>query len=208
MRLSKRAVVALSTIVFLIASIPVSAQMAANAVNADKAAALRPPAGAKVAIVVFEDLQCPDCARAAPLVKEVANVEKVPVVRHDFPLPMHNYSRQAAIIARYFDTRSKKLGDEWRDYVFANQSAFTPENLNSKAADFAKQHGESMPFMLDPGGKLEAKVKADFALGQKIGIQHTPTIFVVSNNTKGEPFVEVVDRSKLTEMIENMKAAN
>jgi protein-disulfide isomerase len=204
MRLSKRAVVALSTIVILIASIPVSAQMAANA---DKAAALRPPAGAKVAVVVFEDLQCPDCARAAPLVKEVANVEKVPVVRHDFPLPMHNYSRQAAIIARYFDTKSKKLGDEWRDYVFANQSAFTPENVNSKADAFAKQHGESMPFMLDPGGKLEAKVKADFALGQKIGIQHTPTIFVVSNNTKGEPFVEVVDRSKLTEMIENMKAA-
>src|ERR1700756_2571887 len=128
MRLSKRAAVALSTIVFLIASIPVSAQMAANA---DKAAALRPPAGSKVAVVVFEDLQCPDCARAAPLVKEVANVEKVPVVRHDFPLPMHNYSRQAAIIARYFDTKSKKLGDEWRDYVFANQSAFTPENLNS-----------------------------------------------------------------------------
>jgi protein-disulfide isomerase len=27
---------------------------------------LRPPAGAKVALVEFADLQCPDCARAAP----------------------------------------------------------------------------------------------------------------------------------------------
>jgi protein-disulfide isomerase len=205
MRLSKRAALALVSVVLLIASVPVSAQMAAG--NAEKIQALRPPAGAKVAIIVFEDLQCPDCARAAPLVEQVAKVEKVPVVRHDFPLPMHNYSRQAAIIARYFDTKSKKLGDEWRDYVFANQTAITPENLNSKAQAFATSHGTAMPFMLDPGGKLAAKVQADFALGQRIGIQHTPTIFVVSNTTKGEPFVEVVDRSKLTEMIESMKNA-
>ena len=29
--------------------------------------ALRPPKGAQVALVVFEDLQCPDCRRANPL---------------------------------------------------------------------------------------------------------------------------------------------
>jgi protein-disulfide isomerase len=207
MRFSKRAILALLSVVLLIASVPVSAQMAAAGGNTEKVKALRPPVGAKVAIIVFEDLQCPDCARAAPLVEQVAKAEKVPVVRHDFPLPMHNYSRQAAIIARYFDTKSKKLGDDWRDYVFANQTAITPENLNSKAQAFAQEHGTAMPFMLDPGGKLAAKVQADFALGQRIGIQHTPTIFVVSNTTKGEPFVEVVDRSKLTEMIESMKNA-
>jgi len=44
-------------------------------------------------------------------------------------------------------------------------------------------------------------------LGQKIGIQHTPTIFVVNNNrTAAEPFVEVVDRSQLSQIIEDMKA--
>src|SRR5580692_12628498 len=47
--------------------------------------ALRPPKGAQVAIVVFEDLQCPDCRRAAPLVEEAARTYKIPVVRHDFP---------------------------------------------------------------------------------------------------------------------------
>jgi hypothetical protein len=52
--------------------------------------ALRPPKGAQVAIVVFEDLQCPDCRRAAPLVEEAARTYKIPVVRHDFPLPFHN----------------------------------------------------------------------------------------------------------------------
>ncbi|MGH9548901.1 MAG: DsbA family protein [Terriglobales bacterium] len=41
--------------------------------------------------MVFEDLQCPDCRRAAPLVEEAARTYKIPVVRHDFPLPMHNW---------------------------------------------------------------------------------------------------------------------
>jgi len=38
-----------------------------------------------------------------------------------------------------------------------------------------------------------------------VGIQHTPTIYVVSNKTQGKPFVEVVDRSKLFELIDTMK---
>jgi protein-disulfide isomerase len=192
---------AVSAIILLAAAVPALAQ----GTMSDKIASLRPPAGAKVAVIVFEDLQCPDCARAAPLLEEVTQAEKVPLVRHDFPLPMHNYSRRAAIIARYFDTKSKKIGDAWRDYVFANQLAITPETLDARAATFAKEHGTAMPFMLDPGGKFEAAIQKDFALGQKIGIQHTPTIFVVSNKTSGVPFVEVVDRSKLSQMIEDMK---
>jgi hypothetical protein len=49
-------------------------------------------------------------------------------------------------------------------------------------------------------------VKADFAIGQRVGIEHTPTIYVVSNNTYGKPFVEVVDRSKLYAIIDQMKS--
>src|SRR2546428_6086046 len=92
---------------------------------------LRPPKGAQVAIVVFEDLQCPDCRRAAPLVEEAARTYKIPVVRHDFPLPMHNWSYDAAIIARYFDTRSKQLGNDFRDYIFQHQPEITPPTLRA-----------------------------------------------------------------------------
>src|SRR2546423_13882396 len=91
--------------------------------------ALKPPKGSKVAIVVFEDLQCPDCARAAPLLEEAARTYKIPVVRHDFPLPKHNWSYEAAILARYFDTQSKKLGNDFRDKVFEHQSEITPDSL-------------------------------------------------------------------------------
>jgi len=54
------------------------------------ASVLKPPPGAKVAIVMFEDLECPDCANAYPLVWEAADAHKIPVVLHDFPLPRHN----------------------------------------------------------------------------------------------------------------------
>src|ERR1051326_3995522 len=73
---------------------------------------LRPPKGAPVAIVVFEDLQCPKCRVDSPLEEQAAKTHKVPLVRHDFPLPMHNWSYKAAILARYFDTHSRELGDQ------------------------------------------------------------------------------------------------
>src|SRR5215467_12301850 len=81
------------------------------------ASSFKPPAGSKVAIVVFEDLECPDCARAYPVVWEAARAHKIPVVLHDFPLPKHPWSFDAAIWARYFDTKSEKLGNDFRGYM-------------------------------------------------------------------------------------------
>ncbi|MGB0031530.1 MAG: thioredoxin domain-containing protein [Candidatus Sulfotelmatobacter sp.] len=166
--------------------------------------ALRPPKGAQVAIVIFEDLQCPDCRRAAPLVEEAARTYKIPVVRHDFPLPFHNWSYDAAIIARYFDTHSKELGNEFRDYIFANQLEITPQNMRGFAEKFAAEHKVDLPFVVDPDGKLAALVNADKELGKSINLQHTPTLYVVSNKRSGKPFVEVVDRSQLYALIDSM----
>src|SRR5271155_309929 len=90
---------------------------------------LRPPKGAQVAIVVFEDLQCPQCRRVSPILEQASKTYKIPVVRHDFPLPMHNWSYDAAVMARYFDSTSKELGNEFRDYIFANQLEINPQNL-------------------------------------------------------------------------------
>jgi protein-disulfide isomerase len=167
--------------------------------------ALRPPKGAQVALVVFEDLQCPDCRRAAPLVAQAGHTYNIPVVRHDFPLPFHNWSYDAAVLARYFDTHSKSLGNEFRDSVFEHQLEITPDNLRGFAEKFAKEHKVELPFVVDPNGKLAALVNADKELGKNIGINHTPTIYVVSNKRAGKPFVEVVDRSQLFALIDSMK---
>jgi protein-disulfide isomerase len=170
---------------------------------------LRPPAGSRVAIFEFEDLECPDCARANPLLKDAAAKYNIPWVRHDFPLPFHAWSFQAAVNARFFDTKSKKLGDDYRDSVFANQrSIASQDDLRTFTEKFANDHKVAFPFAVDPQGKLAADVKADYALGQRIGIEHTPTIWVVTNKTgTAAPFVEIVDRTKLYDIIDEALAA-
>lgn len=167
--------------------------------------ALRPPKGAAVAIVVFEDLECPDCARAAPLVEEASRTYKIPVVRHDFPLQMHPWAYDAAILARYFDTKSKALGNEFRDTVFKHQIEITKDTLRSFAEKFAGAHKIDLPFVVDPDGKLAAKVEADRTAGTELKLAHTPTLYVVSSKHAGTPFVEVVDRTQLFQLIDSMK---
>src|SRR5512133_484645 len=147
--------------------------------------ALKPPKGYKVALVVFEDLQCPDCARAEPLLKEAEKSYKIPLVRHDFPLPQHNWS---------FDAH----------FIFTNQNSITKDNLRGVAERFAAEHKTNVPFAIDPTGQFKNEVQADFQLGQRVGVQHTPTIYVVSNSQRGTPFVEVADRSQMFQLIDQM----
>ena len=189
----------------LVVAASASAQFAAPAPTTPvhDPAALKPPVGARVAIVEFEDMECPDCANANPLLREAASKYNIPWVRHDFPLHFHAWSMQAAINARFFDTKSKKIGDDYRDYIFANQPAVVNlDGLRNFTDKFAQAHSIALPFAIDPQGKLVALVKADYALGQRIGIEHTPTIWVSTANSKGAPFVEVVDRTKLFQLID------
>jgi protein-disulfide isomerase len=165
---------------------------------------LRPPKGAQVAIVIFEDLECPMCRRTAPLVEQASKQYNIPVVRHDFPLPMHPWSYQAAVMARYFDTHSKALGNEFRDYIFQNQLEITAQNLRGYAEKFAAEHKVDFPFVIDPKGEFAAEVNADKNLGQAIHLDHTPTVYIVSNRNPNKPYIEVKDNSQLYATIDAM----
>jgi protein-disulfide isomerase len=158
------------------------------------ATVLRPPKGSQVAIVVFEDLECPMCRRTAPLLEQASKTYNIPVVRHDFPLgPMHPWSFQAAVMARYFDTHSKALGNEFRDYIFQNQLEINVTNLRTYAEKFAGAHKVELPFVIDPQGKLAALVTADHDLGTAIKLEHTPTVYIVSSRNPSRPYIEVKD---------------
>ncbi|MGH9523563.1 MAG: DsbA family protein [Terriglobales bacterium] len=184
---------------------------------------LRPPKGANLALVVFEDMECPDCARAAPLIEEASKAYKIPVVRYAFPLPMHDWSFDAAVDAHYFDSKSPALGVAFRAYIFERQQeidgptgagpAGSPEGAAAKkrrlrdfAEKFAREHKTVLPFAVDPLGKFAAEVRREKAVGERVGISHTPTLYVVSNRRQGSPFVEVVDRTKLYNLIDEMKS--
>lgn len=191
-----------TTFAFLALMLPLAA-VAQGSKGAGDKSMLKLPPGARVAIYEFEDLECPSCSMAAPLVHEAVRKYNIPLERHDFPLAMHPWAFQAAVNARWFESKSEKLGDDYRAAVFANQRSIeSSDDLNAFTSKFAASHGIGLPFVMDPQGLLAAKVKADQALGNRIGIDHTPTIWVVTSHGSGPPYVEVTDTSKLYQMID------
>ena len=161
---------------------------------------VKPPAGSKVAIYEFEDLECPACAHAFPIVHSAVERYKIPLVRHDFPLKMHVWSFDAAVIARYIqDKVSPVKAEEFRRDVFSSQTAIaSKDDLANYTRRWFQQHGLNMPFVMDPSGLFAAEVNADYTLGERIGLTQTPTIFVVSN--KG--WTQIVDPNYLYQTID------
>ncbi len=119
---------------------------------------------------------------------------KIPWVRHDFLIPGHVWSPQAAVNARWFETQLKGLGDDYRNQVFANQQYIeTRADLDRFTAKFAQNCRVNLPFSMDPQNKLMDAVQADIALGKQIGIGKTPTIFIVVNSANGPRYFESRD---------------
>ena len=129
----------LALITWLASANPARAQLGSlQQVQVKDTSALHPPAGARVAIVEFDDLECPFCAQANPTLMQAAAHYKIPWVRHDFLIPGHIWSPRAAIYARWFDAKSKALGDDYRNQVFANQSSIeTLGEMNQFTQKFA-----------------------------------------------------------------------
>ncbi len=179
---------------FLLATVPARAQFGEpHTVRVLDASALHPPAGARVAIVEFDDLECPACAHANPVLMQAAASYHIPWVRHDFLIPGHIWSPIAAVNARWFDQKSPRLGDDYRNYIFANQiSIETQPALRQFTQQFASSHGIAMPFAVDPQGKLAGLVQADTSLAERMGLKETPTIFIVSANSKGPSYIQVL----------------
>jgi protein-disulfide isomerase len=161
---------------------------------------VKPPAGAKVAIYEFEDLECPACAHAFPIVHEAIERYHIPLVRHDFPLQMHVWSFDAAVTARYLqDKVSPQKAEEFRRDVFASQTAIaSKDDLQNFTRRWFQTHGVNMPFVMDPSGLLTQEVKSDYTLGERIGLSQTPTIFVVTN--KG--WTQIMDVNYLYQTID------
>jgi len=194
----------------LFAALPAAAQFSnpQRGTQVHDTSALHPPEGARVAIVEFEDQECPMCAHDNPILKAAALKYGIPWIRHDFPLKMHAWSFEAAVNARWFDQKAKKLGDEYRDAIFANQPSFynNPDLMRQFTQKFAQSHGIALPFAIDPQGKLAAQVTADYNLGVRIGIDHTPTAWIVTSHSRGAPFIEVTNIDNLYQIIDQALA--
>ena len=163
---------------------------------AAKDAASWGPADAKVTIVEFSDFQCPYCTRAAQAVDKVKEAYKgksVRVVFRHFPLSFH----QDAHLTAQASLAANEQGKFWafHDLVFQNQKALSRADLEK----YAQQAGLDMAKFkaaLD-SGKYKAAVDADLALGGKVYVQGTPTMFIngerVPNPTAFEAIQPMID---------------
>jgi len=165
---------------------------------------LKPPAGTKLAIIEWEDLECPACAHAFPFVHTAVNQYKIPLVEYDFLIPGHIWSHQAALYSRYMKAKiSPQLAEDYRRQVFAAQYRIaSQDDLLNFTKQFMSSHGKQMPFVVDPTGQYEKEIQAEVELGKKLGLQATPTIVIVTPHR----WVQVKDVSQLDAAIDQAKA--
>ncbi len=190
-----------------LASLAVSAQTSVppNQVTSFKdTSSFKPPAGAKVAIIEYEDLECPACAHAFPSVHAAVNHYHIPIAEYDFQIPSHMWSHDAAIFAHYLKAKvSPELAEEFRRETFASQYRIaSKDDLHNWEQQFMKDHGKQMPFVVDPTGQFDHEINASTAEGQKIGVAETPTIIVVTPTH----WIQVKDVSEMYAAIDQAEA--
>ena len=142
---------------------------------------------APATLVVFSDFQCPYCARMADTLNGLAASEgdRLRIVYHYFPLSMHRWARPAAEAAACAQRQSDAAFWSLHDFLFAHQRELTVDNLRPRVADWARTapHLDQGQFETCARDGLTAgQVEQDMALGQEVGVNATPTLFL-----NGEP---------------------
>ena len=155
-----------------------------------------------VRVLIFEDLQCSDCADFRLMLDKqiLPQFSKVAAFEHrDFPLPKHNWARKAAIASRHFEQTSLELAVRYRRETMANQRSINAGNFNKTLADFAGRNGadpaKSLAALTDSA--IEAAVEKDYLDGVARGVGRTPTVLV-----DGEPFIERFTFEEISAAIE------
>jgi protein-disulfide isomerase len=161
-----------------------------------------------VRVVIYEDLQCPDCADFRVMLDEKLLPRYAATVRfehRDFPLAKHAWARKAAIAAHFFEENQPGLGLAYRKYSLMNLREITADNFNDRLFQFAKDHGvdpsKAVASLAD--ARLAALVEEDYQDGVARGIAHTPTVLV-----NGRPFVETFAVEDVAKAIDTELAAS
>ncbi len=161
-----------------------------------------------VRVIIYEDLQCPDCADFRHVLDEKLLPKyqsKVTFEHRDFPLAKHAWARRAAIAGRYIAEIKPALASDYRRFAMARQDEITAANFNGVLERYAREHGMDAAKVVasedDP--KLAAAVQADFEEGVARGIAHTPTVLV-----NGRAFVEHFTYEEVAQAIDAELAAN
>ena len=164
----------------------------------------RGPADAAVTVVEFGDLECPACKAAQPNVAKLMEDEpKLRLIFQNFPL--ESIHKWAMLGAKYVDCIGRENNDAlWKflSIVYEHQGEITPENADSMLKGFAKEAGANPDTVAACTTKPETEkhIRESMALGEKLGVDSTPTFFIngrkvigFGNNTPYEVVKAIVD---------------
>jgi protein-disulfide isomerase len=145
-----------------------------------------------VKVLIYDDLQCSDCARFRALLDEKILPRygsRVAFIHRDFPLGKHDWAVQAAIAARWVYQQSSELGIVFRRELLAEQDSVTSHNLKQWLVDFAYRNHLDPKAIVDSlsDPRLGALVDQDRQSAVARGVSRAPTVFV-----GGQSFVETI----------------
>jgi protein-disulfide isomerase len=156
----------------------------------------RGPADAPVTIVEFSDFQCPFCARATPVLKQVEERYAGKVRRVFRDLPLTNIHKEAAGAAEA-GTCANEQGKFWElhDALFAEQASLLPAEIK-RAASKLGLDATAFAACLD-SGRHRPEWQQDAAEAASYGLTGTPAFFVNGRLLSGaqpfEAFARVID---------------
>lgn len=137
-------------------------------------------ADAVVTIIEFSDLQCPFCSRhfqtVAPVLKSTyVDSGTLKYVAREFPLesihPAAMRASQAALCAG-----AQGAYWEMHDLIFANQKKMRPRDFANYAEELDLDEDDYEDCI--ESERFAQQVRDDLALGQRLGVQGTPSFFV------------------------------
>ncbi|MBV8842144.1 MAG: DsbA family protein [Bryobacterales bacterium] len=137
-----------------------------------------------VKLLVFGDFECPYCkAEASTLRQQIpaAFPGKVRVYFMDFPLDsIHPWARPASIAGRCVLRQSSDVFWKYHDWIYDQQTEIKPDNFNAKLMEWAGKNGvDSVQLGRCVDSKAtEAEVNRTQQMGQSIGVDATPTLFL------------------------------
>lgn len=142
--------------------------------------------GAPVTVVEYGDFECPYCAAAAPVLRQLVDESggRVRLVFRNFPLPgVHPHALTAALAVEAAGAQGAYW--EMHHLVFGKQDRLDDRSLKAYAdhlgIDGSRVVGEAAQVFGD-------KVEADFSAGLDEGVVGTPTLII-----DGEPYLGRVE---------------
>lgn len=134
------------------------------------------PADAKVTVVEFSDFECPYCSRAATVTNQVKKkyTENVRFVFRQFPLSFHKNAHLASQASLAAGAEGKFW--EYHDVLFQNQKQLDRASLEKYATDLGLDTAAFKKALDD--GTFKQAVDDDIAIGEKVAVRGTPTMFI------------------------------